>query len=192
MQRSVAEVGVMLGSSPCVTLGSGSAGRRAGRRSRHSPFHSDDRVGVELRSLCVKWHPVAVTQSKQDAAGSSEHLGELQSGYLTVKQLECKKLQVGQHLSVCRMFEVIKRVCVSSLGCRYRRLPAVLQASDSLPDTVSCLFPEQAEAQLSAKTQGTPTVSPLCAQNTQTTDTDVSPTPSFRAAEVSHDPPVKW
>lgn len=41
---------------------------------------------------------------------------------------------------------------------RARCLPAVVQASDALSDTGSCLFPEQAEAQLSAKTQGTPTV----------------------------------
>lgn len=38
------------------------------------------------------------------------------------------------------------------------RLPATIQAFDSLPDTVSSLFPDQAEAQLSAKTQGMPTV----------------------------------
>lgn len=37
-------------------------------------------------------------------------------------------------------------------------LPALFQAPDALPNTVSCLFPEQAKAQLSTKTEGRPTV----------------------------------
>lgn len=62
-----------------------------------------------------------------------------------------------------------------SVGYRPCSLPAVVQASDSLPDTVSCLFPEQAEAQLSAKTQGTPTVtaSSLFTQHREMFDKDI-------------------
>lgn len=44
------------------------------------------------------------------------------------------------------------------LSYRPSCLPAVDQAAEFLPDPVGYLFPEQAEAQLSAKTQGTPTV----------------------------------
>lgn len=45
----------------------------------------------------------------------------------------------------------------SSTAHRTLGLPAVVQTPDSLPDTVSRLLLEQAEAQLSTEAEGTPT-----------------------------------
>lgn len=54
------------------------------------------------------------------------------------------------------------------------RLCAIAQVPVSCTDTVSYLFPEQAEAQLSATTQGTPTVtSPLFTKHIEMFDKDI-------------------
>lgn len=53
--------------------------------------------------------------------------------------------------------DIILLIYISPIGYRACKLRAIAQVSVSCTDTVSYLFPEQAEAQLSATTQGTST-----------------------------------